>query len=86
MPASVSRGAKTLYIAKDLKLSTAGSGYHDGKAILAGAFRRMLAVVQMDHAVNGTYAGRPVLAGVSVAVSSLNDEVWINGCNMFCAE
>jgi hexosaminidase len=75
MPASVSRGARTLYVAKDLRLSTAGSAYADRKAILAGAFTRMLAVVQMDHAINGSYAGLPVLAGVKVAVHSLDDEV-----------
>ncbi|XP_047042604.1 beta-hexosaminidase 3-like [Lolium rigidum] len=75
MPASVSRGARTLYVAKDLRLSTAGSAYADRKAILAGAFTRMLAVVQMDHAINGSYAGLPVLAGVKVAVHSADDEL-----------
>jgi hexosaminidase len=87
MPASVSRGAKTLYVAKDLKLSTAGSTYADGKAILADAFRRMLAVVQMDHAINGSYRGLPVLAGVKVAVHSLDDEVCkmdVLFCELLC--
>jgi hexosaminidase len=79
----VSRGARTLYVAKDLRLSTAGSAYADRKAILAGAFTRMLAVVQMDHAINGSYAGLPVLAGVKVAVHSLDDEV-CNGCSVSC--
>uniref|UniRef100_A0A8R7K4Z0 beta-N-acetylhexosaminidase n=1 Tax=Triticum urartu TaxID=4572 RepID=A0A8R7K4Z0_TRIUA len=75
MPASVSRGARTLYVARDLKLSTAGSGYKDGKAILADAFRRMVAVIQLDHAINGSYHGLPVLAGVNVAVRSPDDEL-----------
>lgn len=76
MPASVSSGAKTLYVAKDLKLSATGSKYADGKAILAEAFKRMVAVVQMDHAVNGSYRGLPVLAGVNVVVRSPDDEVY----------
>ena len=41
----VDRGARTLYVARDLKLSTAGTGYKDGKAILADAFGRMVAVI-----------------------------------------
>jgi hexosaminidase len=77
MPASVARGAQTLLVSKDLKLSTAGSSYADGKGILKEAFQRMLAVVELDHAINGTYSshGAPVLAGVRVAVRSPNDEV-----------
>ena len=75
MPASVSRGARTLYVARDLTLSRAGSGYKDGKAILADAFRRMVAVIQLDHAINGSYHGLPVLAGVNVAVRSPDDKV-----------
>ncbi|KAM3404102.1 hypothetical protein ACQJBY_007287 [Aegilops geniculata] len=75
MPASVARGARTLYVARDLKLSTAGTGYKDGKAILADAFRRMVAVIQLDHAINGSYHGLPVLAGVNVAVRSPDDEL-----------
>jgi hypothetical protein len=43
----------------------------------------MLAVVQMDHAINGSYAGLPVLAGVKMAVHSLDDEV-CNGCSVSC--
>ncbi|KAI4993596.1 hypothetical protein ZWY2020_007909 [Hordeum vulgare] len=75
MPASVSRGARMLYIAKDLKLTTAGAGYKDGKAILADAFRRMVAAIQLDHAINGSYDDLPVLAGVNVVVRSPDDEV-----------
>ncbi|XP_044975043.1 beta-hexosaminidase 3-like [Hordeum vulgare subsp. vulgare] len=75
MPASVSRGARTLYVARDLKLTTAGTGYKDGKAILADAFRRMVAAIQLDHAINGSYDGLPVLAGVNVAVRSPDDEL-----------
>ncbi|XP_047052729.1 beta-hexosaminidase 3-like [Lolium rigidum] len=59
MPASVSRGGRTLYVAKDLRLSTAGSTYADGKAILADGFSRMLAVVQMDHAMSPWTAATP---------------------------
>ncbi|AQK86021.1 Beta-hexosaminidase 3 [Zea mays] len=76
MPASVARGAQTLLVSKDLRLSTAGSSYPDGKGILTEAFRRMVAVVELDHAINGTYSrGAPVLAGVHVAVRSPNDEL-----------
>lgn len=76
MPASVTRGALTLLVSKDLKLSTVGSSYPDGKGILREAFQRMVAVVELDHAINGTYSqGAPVLAGVRVAVRSPNDEV-----------
>jgi hexosaminidase len=78
MPASVARGAQTLLVSKDLRLSTAGSSYPDGKGILTEAFRRMVAVVELDHAINGTYSqGTPVLAGVHVAVRSPNDEVGV---------
>jgi hypothetical protein len=78
MPASVARGAQTLLVSKDLRLSTAGSSYPDGKGILTEAFRRMVAVVELDHAINGTYSrGAPVLAGVHVAVRSPNDEVGV---------
>lgn len=80
MPASVTRGAQTLLVSRDLKLSTAGSSYADGKGILKEAFQRMVAVVELDHAINGTYSsqGAPVLAGVRVAVRSPNDEVRTN--------
>ena len=77
MPASVTRGAQTLLVSRDLKLSTAGSSYADGKGILKEAFQRMVAVVELDHAINGTYSsqGAPVLAGVRVAVRSPSDVV-----------
>jgi hypothetical protein len=76
MPASVARGAQTLLVSKDLKLSTAGSSYSDGKGVLREAFQRMVAVVQLDHVINGSYpGGLPVLAGVRVVVRSPNDEV-----------
>jgi hexosaminidase len=76
MPASVTSGAQTLLVSKDLKLSTAGSSYADGKGILKEAFQRMVAVVELDHAINATYSqGASVLAGVHVAVRSPNDEV-----------
>jgi hexosaminidase len=77
MPASVARGAQTLLVSRDLKLSTPGSNYSDGRGILREAFQRMLAVVKLDHVVNGSYGGRgsPVLAGVRVVVRSPNDEV-----------
>ncbi|XP_044979211.1 beta-hexosaminidase 3-like [Hordeum vulgare subsp. vulgare] len=78
MPASVSRGARMLYIAKDLKLTTAGAGYKDGKAILADAFRRMVAAIQLDHAINGSYDDLPVLAGVNVVVRSPDDEFGVD--------
>ena len=58
MPASVTRGAQTLLVSRDLKLSTAGSSYADGKGILKEAFQRMVAVVELDHAINGTYPRR----------------------------
>ncbi|KAI4963853.1 hypothetical protein ZWY2020_010358 [Hordeum vulgare] len=51
------------------------AGYKDGKAILADAFRRMVAAIQLDHAINGSYDGMPVLAGVNVSVRSPNDEL-----------
>ncbi|CAN6333055.1 unnamed protein product, partial [Urochloa humidicola] len=74
--ASVARGAQTLLISRDLELSTAGSGYADGKSILKEAFRRMVAVVELDHVINGSYPrGSPVLAGVRVAVRSPSDEL-----------
>ncbi|KAI4999055.1 hypothetical protein ZWY2020_059808 [Hordeum vulgare] len=50
-------------------------GYKDGKAILADAFWRMVAAIQLDHAINGSYDGLPVLAGVNVSVRSPNDEL-----------
>jgi len=77
MPASVARGAQTLLVSRDLRLSTAGSNYSDGRGILREAFQRMVAVVELDHVANGSYGGRgsPVLAGVRVVVRSPNDEV-----------
>nr|CAB3465228.1 unnamed protein product [Digitaria exilis] len=76
MPASVTRGTQTLVVSKDLKLSTAGSSYSDGKGILKEAFQRMVAVVELDHVINGSYYGvSPVLAGVRVVVRSPNDEL-----------
>lgn len=52
-----------------------GTAINDGKASLADAFRRMVAVIQLDHAINGSYDGLPVLAGVNVAVRSPDDKV-----------
>ncbi|KAF8719743.1 hypothetical protein HU200_024496 [Digitaria exilis] len=77
MPASVTRGTQTLVVSKDLKLSTtAGSSYSDGKGILKEAFQRMVAVVELDHVINGSYyGGSPVLAGVHVVVRSPSDEL-----------
>ncbi|KAI4975829.1 hypothetical protein ZWY2020_049436 [Hordeum vulgare] len=64
-----------LYVSRDLKLTTARAGYKDGKAILADAFRRIAASIQLDHAINGSYDGLPVLVGVNVVVRSPDDEV-----------
>ncbi|CAL5094964.1 unnamed protein product [Urochloa decumbens] len=76
MPASVARGAQTLLVSKGLELSTAGSGYADGKGVLKEAFRRMVAIVELDHVINGSYPrGSPVLAGVRVVVRSPSDEL-----------
>jgi hexosaminidase len=75
MPASVARGAQTLHVSRDLKLTTAGSNYTDGRGILRDAVARMVAVVEMDHVVNGSYHGAPVLAGVNVVVRSPEDKV-----------
>ncbi|KAL6620255.1 hypothetical protein ACP70R_035394 [Stipagrostis hirtigluma subsp. patula] len=75
MPASVSRGRQNLYLSRDLKLSAAGSNYSDGRGILKEAFQRMVAVVELDHVVNGSYQGLPVLAGVNVAVRSPDDKL-----------
>ncbi|KAI5015291.1 hypothetical protein ZWY2020_056681 [Hordeum vulgare] len=73
------RGARTLYVSRDLKLTTAGAGYKDGKAILADAFRRMVAAIHLDHAINGSYDGLPVLVGVNVSVRSPNNELKFGG-------
>ncbi|KAI5012580.1 hypothetical protein ZWY2020_024846 [Hordeum vulgare] len=35
----------------------------------------MVAAIQLDHAINGSYDGLPVLAGVNVSVRSPNDEL-----------
>lgn len=75
MPGSVTRGAQTLHVSRDLKLSAAGSNYSDGRGILKDAFARMLAVVVTDHVVNGSYQGAPMLAGVNVVVRSPDDKV-----------
>ncbi|GJN14425.1 hypothetical protein PR202_gb01248 [Eleusine coracana subsp. coracana] len=75
MPSSVTRGAQTLHVSRDLKLTTAGSNYSDGRGILRDAFARMVAVVKMDHVINGSYQGAPVLAGVNVVVRSPDDKV-----------
>ncbi|KAL6909977.1 hypothetical protein ACP4OV_001235 [Aristida adscensionis] len=75
MPASVSSGRQTLYLSRDLKLTAAGSNYSDGRGILKEAFRRMVAVVELDHVINGSYRGAPVLAGVNVVVRSPDDEL-----------
>ncbi|KAK3135557.1 hypothetical protein QOZ80_5BG0420340 [Eleusine coracana subsp. coracana] len=75
MPSSVTRGAQTLHVSRDLKLTTAGSNYSDGRGILRDAFARMVAVVKMDHVINGSYQGAPVLAGVNVVVRSPDDKL-----------
>jgi hypothetical protein len=75
MPASVTRGAQTLHVSRDLKLTTAGSNYSDGQGIFRDAVARMMAVVEMEHVVNGSYHGAPVLAGVNVVVRSPDDKV-----------
>ncbi|KAI4981880.1 hypothetical protein ZWY2020_022372 [Hordeum vulgare] len=35
----------------------------------------MVAAIQLDHAINGSYDGLPVLAGVNVSVRSPDDEL-----------
>ncbi|KQJ99672.1 beta-hexosaminidase 3 [Brachypodium distachyon] len=75
MPASVSSGDKALYVAKDLKMSAVGSKYADGKTILVEAFQRIVSVIQMDHAIVGSYDRLPVLTGVNVVVHSPDDEL-----------
>ncbi|KAL6620254.1 hypothetical protein ACP70R_035393 [Stipagrostis hirtigluma subsp. patula] len=75
MPKSVSSGKQTVYVSKDLKMSAAGSNYSDAKAILKDAFERMVAIVQLNHVINGGDRNLPVLTGVNVVVHSPKDEL-----------
>ncbi|KAL5231834.1 hypothetical protein ABZP36_030610 [Zizania latifolia] len=75
MPKSVTQGEQTLHVSKYLKMMAEGSKYADGKAILQDAFQRMVTLIELDHVINGSYEGLPLLAGVNVVVHLPGDEL-----------
>uniref|UniRef100_A0A0E0L2K0 Beta-hexosaminidase n=1 Tax=Oryza punctata TaxID=4537 RepID=A0A0E0L2K0_ORYPU len=75
MPATASKGGQTLHVSRELKMTAEGSKYADGKAILKDAFQRMVTLIELDHVINGSTQGLPVLAGVNVVVHLPADEV-----------
>uniref|UniRef100_A0A0D9WGJ1 Beta-hexosaminidase eukaryotic type N-terminal domain-containing protein n=1 Tax=Leersia perrieri TaxID=77586 RepID=A0A0D9WGJ1_9ORYZ len=75
MPTSASKGGQTLHVSKDLKMTAVGSKYADGKAILKDAFQRMVTLIELNHVINGTYQGLPMLAGLNVVVHLPGDEL-----------
>lgn len=76
MPASVSRGSRTLYLSSDLALKTDGSKFSDGSGILKDGFERMVELVRESRSVEGQVNGSDnLLAGLHVVVSSSNDSV-----------
>ncbi|KAH7685118.1 hexosaminidase protein [Dioscorea alata] len=77
MPASVSRGSRTLYLSNDLALKTHGSKFSDGSGILKDGFERMVELVRESRSVEGQVHGSDnVLAGLHVVVSSSNDSLY----------
>ncbi|WOL17887.1 hypothetical protein Cni_G26680 [Canna indica] len=75
MPKSLSLGSQTLYLSKDFKLTTQGTKYTDGSGLLKEAFGSMVDLVKVNHILDGRVPSSPVLAGLSVTISSPNDEL-----------
>uniref|UniRef100_A0A0E0HEI0 Beta-hexosaminidase n=1 Tax=Oryza nivara TaxID=4536 RepID=A0A0E0HEI0_ORYNI len=75
MPATASKGGQTLHVSRELRMTAEGSKYADGEAILKDAFQRMVTLIELDHVINGSSQGLPLLAGVNVVVQLPGDEL-----------
>uniref|UniRef100_A0A0E0PMJ1 Beta-hexosaminidase n=1 Tax=Oryza rufipogon TaxID=4529 RepID=A0A0E0PMJ1_ORYRU len=75
MPATASKGGQTLHVSRELRMTAEGSKYADGEAILKDAFQRMVTLIELDHVINGSSQGLPLLAGVNVVVHLPGDEL-----------
>lgn len=83
MPATASKGGQTLHVSRELRMTAEGSKYADGEAILKDAFQRMVTLIELDHVINGSSQGLPLLAGVNVLVHLPGDEV--KPCELVCS-
>ncbi|RRT61702.1 hypothetical protein B296_00034683 [Ensete ventricosum] len=75
MPKSATHGSQTLFLSKDLVLSTQGSKYGDGSGLLKEAFDRMIDAIEVNHIVDGRTPTSSVLAGLNVLILSPQDQL-----------